>query len=331
MKTDLSQLTLPPAPNLIGSLRSGFDTVANHITVILLPLVLDLLLWFGPRLQLTTILKSYINQIVQLYKLADPGSTDLLKPIQDTWLQIAERFNLLVTLRSYPIGVPSLMVSALPNINPVGQSFSFEVTSIGIAFLLVLAFTLLGLVIGTFYFALISQVAVSGKIDLRLAFKDWPWASGQVIGLAALSFLFLLLISLPASFLLSFMAVGGLALGQCAFLVYAGFAVWLILPLFFSPHGIFVYRYPIFRSIKASATIIRRTLPTATLFLLVIFLLNKGLDLLWLIPAENSWLLLIGILGHAFVTTGLLAASFYFYLDADRWVRSLIQLGKIAS
>jgi hypothetical protein len=58
---------------------------------------------------------------------------------------------------------------------------------------------------------------------------------------------------------------------------------------------------------------------------LSVFVLTQGLDILWRIPPSNSWLTLLGIAGHAFVTTGLLSASFVYYRDADRWARNLHQ------
>jgi hypothetical protein len=36
---------------------------------------------------------------------------------------------------------------------------------------------------------------------------------------------------------------------------------------------------------------------------------------------KNSWFTLVGILGHAFVTTSLLSATFVYYRNADRWVQ----------
>jgi hypothetical protein len=42
-------------------------------------------------------------------------------------------------------------------------------------------------------------------------------------------------------------------------------------------------------------------------------------------PEETSWLSLVGVAGHAFVTTGLLAASFIYYRDADRWVKAILK------
>jgi hypothetical protein len=57
---------------------------------------------------------------------------------------------------------------------------------------------------------------------------------------------------------------------------------------------------------------------------MIVMLLSKGLDLLWLAPPETSWMTLVGVVGHAFITTGLLASSFIYYRDADHWVRNVL-------
>ena len=57
-------------------------------------------------------------------------------------------------------------------------------------------------------------------------------------------------------------------------------------------------------------------------------LLGSGLDMLWSTPAADSWMLLVGILGHAFISTGLLAASFVYYNDGVRWLQNTIKTKK---
>jgi hypothetical protein len=39
----------------------------------------------------------------------------------------------------------------------------------------------------------------------------------------------------------------------------------------------------------------------------------------WNLPAPDSWVTLAGIGGHAFVSTGLVTATFVFYKDRYRW------------
>jgi hypothetical protein len=70
------------------------------------------------------------------------------------------------------------------------------------------------------------------------------------------------------------------------------------------------------------------TLPTTSLFFLSILAISEGLDILWRVPPETSWLTMIGVGGHAFITSALLAASFVYYRDADLWTQETLRLIK---
>jgi hypothetical protein len=321
-----NQLTLPPAPNLIGAIRSGFDAITNHIILILFPIMLDLILWAGPRFRLTELIKSTSAQIFQVYSIQDPEMAELIQPVQAVWAEFAEQFNMLAFLRTYPVGITSLLVAQMPVNSPLGVMASWEIASFGGVFVAFLLIAIIGIVVGTFYFLVVSQAAIIGDISWQEALQQWPWASLQMLFLAILWMVLLALITIPGSILISLVVLSGVSYGQCALLIFAGIAFWLILPLVFSPHGIVVNQNNFFTSIKVSANLARKTLPTTILFILVIFLISKGLDILWLFPAETSWLLLVGILGHAFITTGLLASSFVYYQDALRWTRELVKI-----
>ena len=326
-----SQLTLPPAPNLIGAIRSGFDAVNNHISLILFPIILDLILWSGPRIRLTGLIKSTSNQIFKVYSVQDPGMAELIQPVQAAWTEIAEQFNMLGILRTYPVGITSLLVAQLPATSPFGVMASWEIGSFGGAFIAFILIALIGIVLGTLYFLLVAQAAVIGDVSWRGAIGQWPWASLQMLYLAILWMVLLIFITIPGSFLLSLVILSGISYGQCALLIFAGIVFWLILPLVFSTHGIVINQNSFFTSVKVSANLTRKTLPTTTLFILVIFLLSKGLDILWRVPPETSWLLLVGILGHAFVTTGLLASSFVYYQDALLWMREMLKVRNLTA
>ena len=96
--------------------------------------------------------------------------------------------------------------------------------------------------------------------------------------------------------------------------------IWLVMPVFFSAHGIFALQLDAFRSILNSLRMVRFTLPNTGLFLLAFVLINQGLNFLWNTPSQNSWWMLVGIAGHAFVSTALLAASFIYYRDINAWL-----------
>jgi hypothetical protein len=99
------------------------------------------------------------------------------------------------------------------------------------------------------------------------------------------------------------------------------FLFWLVVPLFFMPHGIFVRRQNAFLSILSSLHMSRSTLPNSSMFVLSVFLLSRGLSYLWLVPASDSWLVLIGLAGHAFISTALLSASFVYYRNMQHWLQ----------
>jgi hypothetical protein len=67
----------------------------------------------------------------------------------------------------------------------------------------------------------------------------------------------------------------------------------------------------------------RFALPTSGLFVLSAFVLRRGLNYLWSVPPENSWMMVVGIAGHAFISTALLAASFVYYRDINAWVQTV--------
>ncbi|HEX9616224.1 MAG TPA: hypothetical protein VGA03_02330 [Anaerolineales bacterium] len=323
MKTRDS-LALPPSPNLTTALRAGFDAITNHVVLILFPVALDLLLWLGPRLRLTQLIKSFVRQLVALYSLQDPGSAETLRSGQEVWNLVAEQFNLLGALRAYPVGIPSLMVSRFPQQTPVGQPILWEIQSLGVVLLAWALITVVGLMAGTYYFVVVCQASLAGQVNWRQALIRWPGAALQVFFLALLWAGLLVAASIPGSFIFSLVALGGFSLGQCVVILFTGFLIWLMLPLLFSTHGIFVNQHNMIASLKSSVLLTQRTLPTTFLFLMIVLLLSKGLDLLWLAPPETSWMTLVGVAGHAFITTGLLASSFIYYRDADRWVRSMI-------
>jgi hypothetical protein len=116
-----------------------------------------------------------------------------------------------------------------------------------------------------------------------------------------------------------------MVLANLIVLFIALLSVWVILPLFFWAHGVFLNRQNVFTSMLSSIQLTRFTLPTSSLFVLTVFLLSYGLGFLWRIPSMDSWMTLFGIFGHSFVTTALLAASFIYYRNMSLWVQAVLE------
>lgn len=322
---------LPAPPSLITALMAGFDVITNHIELILFPLVFDLFLWMGPRLRLVTLIEGFIEDFINLSGVETAETTSLILLSESIWTSIAERLNLFSLLRSYPVGIPSLMASRQPLAAPFGGTPSWDITSLWVVLGMIVFFTLLGLFIGTLYFLLVSRASITGELNWREAFQSWPGASLQVFYLEIFWLVILIGVSILGSCIVTFISLSGLAIGQLGILLLGGFALWLLFPLLFSAHGIFVNQDKMWASVRTSVRLTRLTLPRTALFILGIILISEGLDLLWSIPEESSWLSAIGIAGHALVTTSLLAASFVYYYDAYRWVHWLLNKAKLSS
>ena len=315
----------PVKPSLTASLMAGFDAITNHLELVLFPLILDLWLWLGPHLRMKSLVERILSQMGALPGMVSPDAAQALEFSRELWLLVAERLNLFSTLRSYPVGISSLMASRQPISSPLLRLASWEVSSIEGVLGWWLLLTLVGIAVGSLYYLLVAQASLSGKVDWRSVLSQLPWTMLQVLYLSVFVYGLILAISLPGSCLISVSSLGGLPVAQFTILLFGALALWVLFPLLFSAHGIFTFQYKMWTSVRQGARLTRLTLPKTSLLFLSIIIISEGLDTLWRVPAEDSWLTLVGVMGHAFVTTGLLAASFIYYRDASRWVQRLIQ------
>jgi len=133
------------------------------------------------------------------------------------------------------------------------------------------------------------------------------------------------MIGTPLMVVMGLISAASPLMAQGALLILGLLSMWLIVPVFFTPHGIFLHQQNAFLSIYTSLRMARFTLPTSSLFVLSVLLIAYGLNFLWNIPTSDSWMALVGIAGHAFVTTSLLAASFIYYRDMQVWLQTVFE------
>ena len=319
---------MPVPPNTIASLRAGFDAIANHIEVIIIPIVIDLFLWLGPHIQVKTLATGLFTRLLTDSPAAANADDQLIASSLELVRNVFSQFNLVSLLRTIPVGIPSLMAFKLPVQIPAGTPSFIDVTSPLIMMVLVAGCLLVGLVAGSFFYNLITQASLQGKLDFKSAIRNWWWTSLQVVTLALALLLLFVVVSVPSSCAIYAIALIGVPFGQFTFFLYFAVLLWLAFPLIFSAHGIFVNHINALASVQHSMLMTRMTLPTTSLFILSIIALSEGLDILWRVPPESSWLALIGVGGHAFIASALLAASFIYYRDADKWTQETLRLMK---
>jgi hypothetical protein len=310
---------LPPPPRLVTAFTAGFNAIANHVTIIALPVLVDLFLWFGPHLKLDRLLKPMIDLLPTLKMPAgSPGVSDPAA-VQKVWTEFANRFNLFIGLRTFPVGPASLMSGQIPVQTPIGVPIVLQPSSLLVVFGWTLLILLAGWTIGSMYFRAVSGVA------LNLPPRPLVASMLQVVMLSVFWVGVLLVVGFPLLVLLGILNLISPVLAQAGLIIFGMAALWLVLPVFFSPHGIFTGQQNAFSAIRSSLRMIRYTLPTSGLFLMGVVIIGQGLDFLWRTPPDTSWWTLLGIAGHAFISTSLLAASFVYYRDVNAWLADVME------
>jgi hypothetical protein len=319
MHTETNSITVTP-PKLIASLAAGFNTVANHIYLIIFPIVLDLFLWFGPRLRIKTLSEPFIAEFNRvMVESGSANSAEVVRLGKEFWETVLNHFNLFSVLRTFPVGITSLFSSSSPLASPLGEVGQFEIPSflsfVGFGLLLMVA----GLAAGSFYFHEVARC--SSEDHPQFSLQQMTWQYIQTLLLTVSLLVVLLLFTIPTLLTLSVILMFSPGMAQIALFIFSLLMLWLLLPLVFAPHGIFANRQNMLSSIQTSIHLVRYYLPGTGLFLLTVLLFSQGMDVIWRVPPETSWMALVGVLGHAFITTALLSASFVYYSGGIRWMK----------
>jgi len=317
--------SLPPPPGVIGSLRAGFDAVASHVWLIILPLALDIFLWLGPRLSVDGLLRPFVRYMfLQARRGVEVSELDRFLETQTSLLDILQDFNLLSLIskfRMFPIGISSLLAQTMPVETPLGEQSVVQISSVPILIVIVFILTMIGWLVGALYFHWVSGTTLgpeeSGISLLRAILQTFILSVCWLVGL--------LIILLPVMFILTLLAFISPLLANAAIFVILLLSFWLIVPLFFVPHGIFARRQNAFYSALTSLRLARFTFPTSGMFVISVLILSQGLNYLWKVPPSDSWMTLVGIAGHAFITTAILAASFVYYRDMNVWLQTVFE------
>jgi hypothetical protein len=316
-------------PGIILAFKSGFNTVANNIYLILLPVIIDLLIWFGPHFSLENYLNPFVDQLMELPGIETPELNSAVQGLIPQLMEVIKEFNLSVVLRTYPVGVPSLSALISPTSNPIGIPINLSLTSTGGVFSSLILFAFIGIFLGSYYY---QQVAVKVHQDpTKRSFGDFTKGTAQVFLLPVFMIALFIMFIIPLMLIIPVLSFISPIIGQLGLYFSLIIITWLLVPLSFTPHSIFLFKQNVMTSMMTSISVVRHSLPGSAFFLFSIFLCSMGMNYLWSVPPEDSWMLLVGIFGHAFISTALLASSYYYFLDATRFAQSImIELRKNA-
>mgnify|MGYP001027458975 CR=1 FL=1 len=308
-------------PSIIQALLSGFNTIAHKPDLILIPIILDLYLWFGPAWRVDRVFAPFIQNLSALSGIESVDISTILENYQSILRDIISNFNLAISLRTLPIGVPSLMVSKPSFLNPLGQPITFILDSNTQFIGFWLLFLLAGFFFGSLYFHNISKQIIELNDN---SFKSLIRTFLQILLIPIMLVIIVMFISIPLMIVISLVTLISPAISQFILMLAVIFILWAIMPLIFTPHAIFLFKQNLIAAMITSIKVVRLSMSQTAWFILSSFILVEGLNYLWRSPNVDNWFLIIGIFGHAFIVSAVIAASFHYFIDATKFSQSVI-------
>lgn len=308
---------------VLAALATGFDRVAARPWLLLPPIGLDLFLWLGPALRVSSLLQLASGSLIAPPG-ADASMLEQVRLMRQMLMDLGNHINLFAALSSLPVGIPSLMAGLMPADSPMGATLRLELSNPLAAVALWCALTLVGLGLGSLFHRWAAQQVAQRE---KLPYGVRVWVRIVLLALVAWAAAFLLL----AGTLLAVAFVALLLPGQTwlgVVLVLAGLSLlfWLGVYLIFSPHGIVRYGLGVVRAMTESIQVVRWNLLGTTVFVGLAIGITWLTNWVWSLPTEESWYSLLAVVGHAFVSVMLLVGSYAFYQSRREWTLRLRSL-----
>ncbi len=315
-------------------LTTGFEIVAHRPGLSLIPLLLELFLWLGPRLSITPLVDRLRGVFVQT--LAQEGTSLTADQLQalHLWLNdLRLHFNLFALLKPSPLlGIPLLVDNPLGALfqtttsTPWGTRGEIVVHSLwglmGWGILLSVA----GLGLAAIYWRQVG-IAVLEYLDLPdIGPSSWYEIWLRLVVTILVTLAFLIPLGGIATLAVGLSVALSVILGQVMALLIIAVAIYLGLQLQFTVVGIVQQRRAIVQAIYDSLILVQSNMQSFLQIASVTLVLFYGLNVIWTLPAPDTWARLVGGIGHAIITTALTAAIFVYYHEWLGYLRELQQL-----
>jgi len=337
-------------PNgVVETLSAGYAAINHQLWILLIPIALDVFLWLGPHVSYSPLVdpalargSAWVRQIGAVSRRA-PSSPELnangngngngngsvsVDDVRQSLMSLATDTNVLSLLARGPLTLPSVAVL----LGGIG-ALSF-VTSWGEGAALLVGSLLGGLLIGGFFYAAIAQQVRGAGTNPVAAGLSVPRSLARVLGLFLVLLGFGLLLGLPVLVVVGVMALVAPVLAAFGMALAIVALLLVDVYLYFALNAIFVSRVGPLAAVQRSVAVVRKHLwPTVALALLS-WVILAGMDRVWELLAANvqaPFGVALGMLGNAYIASGLIAASMIFYHErADPGVGSLPAAGVAA-
>ena len=301
-------------PGLPETIVAGFDVTTKHLWLLIIPVILDTFLWLGPRLSLRPLIEQFITYLPT--EEAYAAFNEML-PI------LATRTNLFTSLSIPFIGVPVMLAGMTPENTPLTTTV-VEMADPGLVLAYWLGLSFVGVLLTAVFLTLIAQTiqAEDQLTNRQLGHRTWQVWWRLLAGLMAY-LMILLIIYILLVIIATAAALISPVLSLFVLLIGPFMGAWILISCYYTPHGLALYGRPLIRAIQGSLALMKKSTLPAVGLILVIILTNTFLDpLLQSLADGGSWLTFVSILGHAFINTSLITATFIFYRDKQNLLQN---------
>jgi hypothetical protein len=289
--------------------------------LLLIPVVLDLLLWLGPHLGVATLIEpalQFLGRNQGWMALSPEETKAALASLGD----LARHLNLLAVLAFFPLFPPSVMATRLPIATPWGAALTIQIASPYLYFGLVFRLAVSGMLVGSAFWTLVARAMAtprSSPFDSREWLRVWRNVVVLSLGAGVAG----AIVGLPIVFGVGLVGVASSILGQVLLVLMGGLVLWVLMFFVFSLHGMVLNSESITRAMGKSAEVVRWSYPSTLSLILLMALALMATNAVWVLPSESSWAGVVGVLGNAYTSTALVAGSLVYYQDRRRWVEEL--------
>ncbi len=300
---------------VIDAIGHGFSLINHHPWLLIIPLLVDLVLWQAPRLSVAGIVNRQLDFLFNQPDLPSTIPPESLAMV-DSLRSMGAQFNLLSLLAGPITHLPSYL--ARTDVAAAGAAA--QLVTLGTVHQVLLAVAIIipvGLLLGSVWLALTARALENEPrrwSDL-LRRTGWIWLNIglYVLGLVAAV---LAISGLLGLFIFALVALGGsagLTIASFAWLLTLAAIVWASIGLTFVVSAIVLDRVNVARATWRSFNVVGRNLPATLGLLILSLILSEGFIRIWLRLSTNAWGVPIGVLGNAYIGAGLMAATLFFY------------------
>ncbi|HEU4326680.1 MAG TPA: hypothetical protein VFS21_26305 [Roseiflexaceae bacterium] len=322
----------PQTPSVIDTLSEGYRSVNRRPLLLLVPVLLNLYLWFGVQVSFGPLINTMVDlfqdqqgaagssaQVEQLERLREMADVNVLPLIM--------RLNYIPQLSLAQVSSGTSVEADVPGVQemqvPLDPGRGVIVAGdLGGGLLALLLANLAALTLSAPYLTRLAEAVRDDKAGprqwLRRAWRAWL----AMLGYVGVVLGVIIVLGLPFVFLIALMGAVSSALALMGVAVLSIVWFWAGIYLGFAPEAIVVSGIGPLRALRASFQIVRQNFFGTLGLLLLSYIIGVGSGVVWL-TLQTMFAttgLLVGIVGSAYIGSGLLAARMAFYRERlRRW------------